>query len=279
MATLKQQIEYIIGSRCNDYYNDNIVDQWYDDDDKPVKEYYKMAKINWRRELKKKACVICMKYSQLYHPDITWDIIRDNINLNWSWCNILKRQTITWDIIKMVPDHLQNWVGISQNPNIIWNIIRANPTKPWHWVCVSRHPNITWDIIQDNPGYPWNWYGISKNRNITWDIIQANPDKPWKWRNLSVNPNITWDIIQANPNLDWCLDSIIKNPNITWDIIQTIPENIRNTFDTPELLAIEYDNNIGCFTAKYQATASRITNYLARYIRYEIVTISLEYGY
>ena len=95
--------------------------------------------------------------------------------------------------------------------------------------------------------------GISKNSNITWDIIQANPDKQWNLNGISCNPNITWDIIKANPNKE------LNKFNLNFHNKLTAQARI--------------------FIAKHQLKAHRQTNYLARYIRYSLVTVSLEYGY
>ena len=142
---------------------------------------------------------------------------------------------------------------MSYNPNITWDIIKDNPAIDWDWHEISEHSNITWDIIRCNPGYSWDWYGISRNPNITWDIIQANPDEPWVWGLISSNPNITWDIIRANPNKPW----------------NKLSYHHYNEFTTQAKLSM----------AKHHITASRMTNYLARYIHYDLVTVSLEYYY
>ena len=69
------------------------------------------------------------------NPNITWEIIKENINKHKPW----------------------NWDWISFNPNITWKIIESNLDKPWSWFWLSSHPNITWEIIESNLDKPWYW--------------------------------------------------------------------------------------------------------------------------
>ena len=128
---------------------------------------------------------------------------------------------------------------MSINPNITWDIIQANPKKSWDWYEISRHPNITWDIIINDLNKPSYLKFIY-------------PSKPWDWDGISKNPSITWDIIQANPDRTWSKYWLEKNKF-------TAQANISMT--------------------KHQLKAHQESNYLARYICYSLITISLEYGY
>ena len=119
------------------------------------------------------------------NPNITWDIVRDNLDKPWDWDSLSYNPTITLDI-------------------------KENPEKPWDWYSLSRHPTITWDIVKENPKKPWNWEGLSSNPNITWDVVKDNLHKPWNWFSLSSNPNITWDIIKENPDKPWCWNKLLR---------------------------------------------------------------------
>ena len=240
--------------------------------------YHQLSKVNFHREFKKTYLknLWCMSK----HPNITWDIILANPDINWHYVGISANPHTTWDIIQKYPNRLLSMYRVSVNPNITWDIIinNSNLGYPWNWFGISQNSNITWEIIMANPGYPWNWVYISHNPNITWDIIQANPEYPWNFNCISMNPNITWEIIQANPDKPWNWDYVSYNPNITWDIIET---NI-NKFGSN--LAGIIKGNI--FTAqarislaKHQLKAHQETNYLARYMTCGLLLISLEHGY
>ena len=59
-----------------------------------------------------------------------WKFICDNedkIDLS----NISNNPNITWDIIKNNLDKNWNWHWISKNPNITWEIIQNNLDKNW----------------------------------------------------------------------------------------------------------------------------------------------------
>lgn len=64
------------------------------------------------------------------HENITWEIIRDNPNENWSKMGLYKNPNITWEIFQ---EHYYdpsgvyvNFWSICENPNISWEIIKNN---------------------------------------------------------------------------------------------------------------------------------------------------------
>ena len=76
------------------------------------------------------------------NPNITWEIIKENLDKPWRW------------------DYL------SQNANITWEIVKENPDKPWVWEGLSLNQNITWEIVKENLDEPWNWYYLSNKKMI-----------------------------------------------------------------------------------------------------------------
>lgn len=76
------------------------------------------------------------------NPNITIDIILNN--LNWPW----------------------DWYCLSQNPGIVWQNYIDNPTLPWDLDGLSQNPNITYDIIINNLNISWNWELLIQNINI-----------------------------------------------------------------------------------------------------------------
>jgi hypothetical protein len=121
----------------------------------------------------------------------------------WDFDMLSRNPNITWDIVKANIDKPWCFFYLSQNSNITWEIVQNNPDKNWCFGWLSQNSNITWEIVQANPDKPWSYSMLSENPNITWQIVQDNPDENWCFGGLSENPNITWDIVKANLDLDW----------------------------------------------------------------------------
>lgn len=122
------------------------------------------------------------------NPNITWDIVKNNMDIPW------------------------NWLDISENCNITWHIIKNNLNNNlynWNWGSISMNQNITWDIVESNPEMPWDYNGLSLNPNITFEIIDANPDKPWIWTFILTN-NFIKEIYMRRKLSDWFKRSELK---------------------------------------------------------------------
>ncbi len=50
-----------------------------------------------------------------------------------DWGEISKHPNITWEIIQNNPDIDWGWSELSYNPNITWEIIENNFDKDWAW--------------------------------------------------------------------------------------------------------------------------------------------------
>lgn len=105
---------------------------------------------------------------------------------------------ITWNIIKNNLDKDWDWFWLSRHPNITWKIIQQNPNHPWDWWQISSNPNISWDIIKKHDGVNWDWLLLSRNtmskikeewiHNKRIQIIKANIIKR-QWRKSSNAPS------------------------------------------------------------------------------------------
>jgi hypothetical protein len=62
--------------------------------------------------------------------------------MHWNWHYISLNPNITWNIIQANPDIQWDWLNISQNLNISLHIILSNPDKPWNWNNISKNPNL-----------------------------------------------------------------------------------------------------------------------------------------
>src|ERR1700678_205920 len=108
-------------------------------------------------------------------------------NKSWNYYYLSQNPNITWDIVQNNLSKLWNYEYLSQNPNITWDIVKANPDKPWSYYILSKNPNITWDIVKSNPELNRPYKLLSKHPNLTWKIIRDNPDISWDYYYLSRN--------------------------------------------------------------------------------------------
>jgi hypothetical protein len=166
------------------------------------------------------------------NPNITWDIVTDNLHRPWDWSVLSKHKNITWEIIKNNPDKPWDLDNAMKNPNITWDMIfkiqDLEHDAPCDINSDVEEKNITWDLVKNNLDEIWDWGLLSKNKSVTWDIIKNNQHYsdgeriPWNFDFVSINPNITWEIVAENPHplgMEWNWKMLPRNPNITREII------------------------------------------------------------
>jgi hypothetical protein len=122
------------------------------------------------------------------NPNLTWVLIDKYPDIEWDWYYISQHPNITCDIINENINKPWIWESVSNNPNLTWDFIKQYPDIKWSWCFISQHPNITCDIIKENPDKPWLWGSVSSNPNLTFDFIEENLDKKWSPCCLSTNP-------------------------------------------------------------------------------------------
>lgn len=114
-----------------------------------------------------------------YNPNLTFEIVKNNPEIEWNWNVISKHKNITWDIIKNNYDDYN-----------------------WDLNSVLSNPNITWEIIQND----------EKLKNIVFNTSNNNVhSKIMIGKSLSKNPNISWKIVEDNPEILWNIESLITN--------------------------------------------------------------------
>jgi hypothetical protein len=183
--------------------------------------------------------MLCWNLSR--NKNITWDMVKKNIDKQWDWMNLFDHIKITAKDIKSIIKIIRSgrheslhFGYLSRNSYIFLKDIENIPEFLEYTEYLSRNKNITWEFVKKHLDKPWNWVSISQNSNITWEIIKntrilprnvcAGPcdrsvtdnTSPWATIGVSSNPNITWDIVIANPEFPWEIESLSYNPNITW---------------------------------------------------------------
>lgn len=152
------------------------------------------------------------------HKNLTYDMVlaHPEYNGNWNYWYISQNPNITWDIVKNNLDKPWNYKWLLQHANFTYDIIVQNEIGNFldaskRYKHISRNPNITLDIVKNNLDKPWNWEMISAHFNITLDIIENNIELDWNIKGLSRNPNLTWMFVVNTWNEDWDWEAICEN--------------------------------------------------------------------
>lgn len=159
-------------------------------------------------------------YEENLNRLLTWDLIRQHKNYNWSYKILSKNPCITFDIIRQHPDLPWSELEICENPNVTWDILKNNQHMFENKNNFSWNPYITPEIIEANQDIDWDFSILS--RTLPWSFIKENTDKEWDIDiMLAYNTSITVDIVKQN--YSFFEDSIYffaQNPNVTVDIFE-----------------------------------------------------------
>jgi len=112
------------------------------------------------------------------NPNLSWNAIKNNMDLEWDWLHITKHKCINMKIIN-----------------------EYERDVPWRRITITENPNITYDDIKKNPSLYWSWGILYSNSNINIDILIERKIKDvnshrYISSNLSRNTNLTIDIIK-----------------------------------------------------------------------------------
>lgn len=72
--------------------------------------------------------------------DIDWNKIKLLDINNIDWYKLSSNPNITWEIILNNLNKPWNWVEVSKNINITWEIVHKNPDKKWCWSNLLNNP-------------------------------------------------------------------------------------------------------------------------------------------
>ena len=110
------------------------------------------------------------------NPNITPDIIRRNMNLDW------------------------NFVKYSANPRNTIEFILENPDKNWCWIAISKTLRNIARAVALYPDLPWSWHEIGYNRNIGESFILKYSKK---LTSVWVHDHISLKFISSHPEVRW----------------------------------------------------------------------------
>lgn len=215
-----------------EYYRENKDKKW---------DYYELCK-NPQVQLEDIGELRVIHYDALSsNPNLTWEYVKENRDIPWSWHRLSGNSCITLDIVNDNPSEMWDYRGLSINPNLTWEYVQSLPDKDWDYDIIAKHPNITMELINSTmDNFTWNFENVTKNPNITWDFVKQHYTRWWSdnYVDLASNPNITIENIREltiNPDeqtdligatlYTWeqCICMLSTNPRVTWfDIIESL---------------------------------------------------------
>ncbi len=130
--------------------------------------------------------------------NMTWDFISkqppDCHPDEWDWGRLSSNPNITPEIITQNINNPWKWGHISKNPSVTLDFVKKFRDKPWNWKRLSR--TISVDVIAQNLDLPWDWSYVSMNSTLTTSFIDKHPDKEWDWVEVSCNKNMDLSILK-----------------------------------------------------------------------------------
>lgn len=251
---VKEKYRYL-NEKSSENYNDGMANFNVIEKKEYVEKYISQNYQNHKNNF------ITIGYNSIsLYNNITYQLVIDNINLNWDWCCISGHINITYDIIKKNNNIQWDYDGILSNKNIKFDelvkyIIEKNNLSENNWINEIKEiekgkllydESITLHIIMQNKGITendikkyneinWSYKLLSSNCNISWKFVLDNFDCEWDFNMLFSRPVNTWEQIKSMGKIIFedfdetnilsnfdkkTIGFISKNPNITWDIIE-----------------------------------------------------------
>lgn len=263
----EEKIKYI--KQKNNLNYDNGMLNWNEiDEKKHIDKYISEKNI----ELKKSFIDLEFNTISLY-KNITYQLVIDNMHLNWDWVCISGHKNITYEMIITNTTIPWEYHGILSNKNIKFDdlieyvinkkclnknnfvnelklleetelLTNESPTL----ITLMMNKGVTINDIKKYNEINWNYNLLSSNCNIPWNFVLENIDENWNFNMLFSRPTNTWKdikemgkIIFADFNNENILSNfdkttigfISKNQNITWDIIN---DNLHENWDWDSVL-------------------------------------------
>jgi hypothetical protein len=251
--TSQGKISYI-EQMNNPMYNNGMSNYNETDEQEYIKTYIS------ENYLKNKEFFYELTFNEIsLYNNITFQLVTDNIHLNWDFVCISGHKNITYDIIKNNNNIPWNYEGILSNKNINFDelveyVISTNRLDKNNWVneikelekgkylnnesptlrTLMMNKGVTENDIRKYKEIEWNYNLLSSNCNISWEFVLENIDYKWNFAMLFSRPTNTWEKIKEMGKLisedfdeknildnfdERTIQFISSNPNITWNII------------------------------------------------------------
>jgi hypothetical protein len=144
------------------------------------------------------------------NPNITWDIVEEFPQYRWfpsfSYNESLKLSDVESNL-----DRDWSWMKISRRDDLTWDFVERNLSQPWWWNMISARSFITVEIVEKNwdlPGVDFNPTFLDDNINITRKAVRNS--------SCPIFSNLSFDREDAHISLEELCDKIEKNEPIDW---------------------------------------------------------------
>lgn len=140
-------------------------------------------------------------------PDITRDILLENINLPWDPSSF-NGDMIDSDLVYDLEQLSWNWFSMEEKSYFHWDLVRYLPEKHWDWNSLSYIKDIPGDIYLDNLDKDWNIEGVIKNIKLSEsDKIRIKESKDmdmvkYKLLGENVEEKVAFDIFDGRGGED-----------------------------------------------------------------------------
>ena len=95
-------------------------------------------------------------------------------NAKWNWAMLSINKNITWEIVKENMDKPWNWYELSCNENITWEIVKENMDSPWDWRCLSTNKDMLLSL-DDKKNIVLEHHSASVIQRV-WRMVVSNPN-------------------------------------------------------------------------------------------------------
>lgn len=184
-----------------------------------------------------------------FNPNISWDIVRNNQNLDWNFKLLSINENINNDIIKNNDFYKWNLEVFASNKNFTPNVKQLIDGKQSSFYFSTNDKfNIDYFNILVNK-CELDWFSLSSKSFLNFDLVKKYKNNKWNWIELSENvnvinkstidrlselENIQIDYLFANASFDYHFlinffsgyfnyQNYSKNKNISWDVVFSNP--------------------------------------------------------
>ncbi len=133
---------------------------------------------------------LCCFVPRYYYDD--YDELVNNV-----YNSLAKNPNITWDVISNDVLLYSRLEYLSYSNSITWDIVLDNPFLDWNWTAITKKAEITMEIVKEHLDAPWDWWVISLEKASLHDITE-HPEYPWNWDAIYYRGDLTEDFKHAN---------------------------------------------------------------------------------
>lgn len=143
-------------------------------------------------------------------PNISINLIDNNLNNSWCWDNISSNNIITVEWLKYFPNQEWSFEKLLSNSNFDLSWLEYFPERLFDWRLVINSNNFTSDWIKYFKLHN-NCNELSRHNNFSLEWVSKYPNGNWSWRTLSYNKNFNFSWIDRYPEKKWDYKYLLNN--------------------------------------------------------------------